>query len=217
MGGTARRSVAIATWMAELVQPVKSAGHGVMADEELACLAAAGDLQAFEELVRRHQRGIYTIIYNMTGNRADTDDLVQETFIRAYRSIRSFKRRSRFFTWLYRIAMNLTLSHLRKKSQNHDLDLNELSPDAAQDALISRLVDPTTPDREARLRELQRRLNEAMQRLTPIHRMVVTLFDVQGLSHEEIAKIMGCKVGTVRSRLFYARQQLQAYLSDLID
>lgn len=187
------------------------------ADEaELVRSAQRGDLQAYDELVRRYQERIYATIYHMTANHEDANDLAQDTFIKAHQAIKSFKGGSSFYTWLYRIAVNKTINFLKQRKHRTQVSLNDLDFNAEHDPDILSLISEKTPRREVNLSELQERLNEAMQRLSDTHRLVVTLHDVQGLPHEEIGRIMDCNVGTVRSRLFYARQQLQAYLSDYL-
>ncbi len=185
-------------------------------DVELVRRAQNEDLRAYDELIRRYQERIYGTVYNMTGNHEDTNDLVQKTFIKAHRALKSFKGDSSFFTWLYRIAVNKTINYLKQRRNRPSLSLNDLDFNAENDPDLVALVSDKTPQRDAGLSELQQKLNEAMLKLSEQHRLVVTLHDVQGLAHEEIAKIMDCNTGTVRSRLFYARQQLQAHLSDYL-
>lgn len=175
-----------------------------------------GDLTAYDELVRRYQERIYATIYHMTSNHEDANDLAQETFIKAFQAIKSFKGGSSFYTWIYRIAVNKTINFLKQRKNRTHLSLNDLDFNAEHDPDLVALVSDKTPRREVNLAELQEKLNTAMQKLSEPHRLVVTLHDVQGLPHDEIAEIMGCNIGTVRSRLFYARQQLQAYLSDYL-
>jgi len=179
-------------------------------------LAKNGDLEAYDELVRRYQERIYATIYHMTANHEDANDLAQDTFIKAYQALKSFKGDSSFFTWVYRIAVNKTINFLKQRKNKTHMSLNDLDFNAEHDADLVALISEKTPRREVNLIELQEKLNVAMQKLSEVHRLVVTLHDVQGLSHEEIGKIMDCNTGTVRSRLFYARQQLQAYLSDYL-
>ncbi|TMP97284.1 MAG: sigma-70 family RNA polymerase sigma factor, partial [Verrucomicrobia bacterium] len=154
--------------------------------------------------------------YHMTANHEDANDLAQETFIKAYQALKSFKGDSSFFTWVYRIAINKTINFLKQRKNKTHMSLNDLDFNAEHDADLVALISEKTPRREVNLIELQEKLNAAMQKLSEVHRLVVTLHDVQGLSHEEISRIMECNTGTVRSRLFYARQQLQAYLSDYL-
>ncbi len=197
--------------------PTKPPDSRVDADEsELVRQAKLGDLEAYDHLVRRFQERIYATIYHMTANHEDANDLAQETFIKAFQAIKSFKGDSSFFTWLYRIAINKSINFLKQRRGKNNLSLNDLDLNAEHDPDLVALVSEKTPRRDINLAELQEKLNMAMQRLSETHRMVVTLHDVQGLAHEEIGRIMGCNVGTVRSRLFYARQQLQAYLSEYL-
>lgn len=185
-------------------------------EEALVQKARAGDLSAYDELVRMYQERIYATVYHMTANHEDANDLAQEAFIKAFSALKSFKGGSSFYTWVYRIAVNKTINFLKQRKNRSQMSLNDLDVNAEHDPDLVALISDKTPRREAGLTELQEKLNEAMQRLSEPHRLVVVLHDVQGLCHEEIAKIMECNIGTVRSRLFYARQQLQAYLSDYI-
>src|SRR5579863_8892123 len=178
--------------------------------------ARQGDLGAYDELVRRYQERIYATVYHMTSNHEDANDLAQEAFIKAFQALKSFKGGSSFYTWVYRIAVNKTINFLKQRKNRVQMSLNDLDFNAEHDPDLVALISDKTPTRDAGLAELQEKLNDAMQKLSEYHRLVVTMHDVQGMSHEEIAKVMGCNVGTVRSRLFYARQQLQAYLSDYL-
>jgi len=175
-----------------------------------------GDLSAYDELVRRYQERIYGTVYHMTANHEDASDLTQDAFIKGYQALKSFKGGSSFYTWIYRIAVNKTLNFLKQRKNKAQMSLNDLDLQVEHNPDLVSLISEKTPRREAGLTELQEKLNTAMQRLSEPHRLVVTLHDVQGLSHEQIAEIMDCNVGTVRSRLFYARQQLQGYLSDYL-
>ncbi len=186
--------------------------------EEIALVAKArqGDLSAYDDLVRRYQERIYATVYHMTSNHEDANDLAQEAFIKAFHALKSFKGGSSFYTWVYRIAVNKTINFLKQRKNRAQMSLDDLDFNAEHDPDLVALISDKTPRRDIGLAELQEKLNEAMQKLSEPHRLVVTLHDVQGLSHEEIAKFMGCNIGTVRSRLFYARQQLQAHLSDYL-
>src|SRR5262245_33467794 len=194
-------------------QPVEAP---VAEESSLVQRARQGDLAAYDDVVRRYQERIYATIYHMTSNHEDANDLAQEAFIKAFQALKSFKGGSSFYTWVYRIAVNKTINFLKQRKSRSQMSLNDLDLNAEHDPDLVALISDKTPRREVNLTELQEKLNEAMQRLSEPHRLVVTLHDVQGLSHEEIAKIMECNIGTVRSRLFYARQQLQALLSDYL-
>jgi RNA polymerase sigma-70 factor (ECF subfamily) len=199
------------------VQTASSGTQG-SAQGELALVrrAQSGDLGAYDDLIRRYQERVYATVYHMTANHEDANDLAQEAFIKGYQALASFKGDSSFYTWIYRIAVNKTINFLKQRKNKSHMSLNDLDFNAEHDPDLVALVSDKTPRRDAALTELQEKLNAAMLRLSETHRMVVILHDVQGLSHEEIGEIMDCNVGTVRSRLFYARQQLQAYLSDYV-
>ena len=204
----------------EAVAPQDDASGPARMDtaEEMALVRRTrhGELAAYDELVRRYQERIYATIYHMTSNHEDANDLAQETFVKAFQAIKSFKGGSSFYTWIYRIAVNKTINFLKQRKNRTHLSLDDLDFHAEHNPDLVALVSDKTPRREINLAELQEKLNEAMQKLSEPHRLVVTLHDIQGLPHEEIAGIMDCNVGTVRSRLFYARQQLQAYLSEYL-
>ncbi len=183
---------------------------------DLVSLARQGDLEAYDELVKRYQERIYATIYHMTANHEDANDIAQEAFIKAYQALKSFKGGSSFYTWLYRIAVNKAINFLKQRKNKHHYSLNDLDFNTENNPDLIALISDKTPFRNAGLTELQKKLNEALMKLSEPHRMVVILHDVQGLSHEEIADIMDCNIGTVRSRLFYARQQLQGFLAEYI-
>lgn len=185
------------------------------ADADLAVVrqVQAGDVAAFDRLIGKYRERVFGIIYNMTSNREDAADLTQDAFIKAFQSIQRFGGQSSFFTWLYRIAINSTLSHLRKSRMRAFFSLENINTDEpVSREIIAALTDKTGVDRDAYVRELQEKLNDAMQKLSIKHRTVVTLFEIDGLSHQEIAEVMDCSVGTVRSRLHYAKQLLQSEL-----
>jgi RNA polymerase sigma-70 factor (ECF subfamily) len=196
--------------------PGEEASAPLVPDHILVQRVREGDMDAYDDLVRRYQERIYGTIYHMTAHHEDASDLAQDTFIKAYQALPSFKGDSSFFTWLYRIAVNRTLNYLKQRRNRNHLSLNDIDFNIEHDPDWLAFISERTPRRELSLSELQERLNAAMMKLSDVHRMVVTLHDIQGLSHEEIGTIMGCGSGTIRSRLFYARQQLQAHLSDYI-
>ncbi|HVU26817.1 MAG TPA: sigma-70 family RNA polymerase sigma factor [Verrucomicrobiae bacterium] len=202
--------------MAEPAERKNSESSAPVDETELVRRSRRGDLSAYDELVKRYQERIYATIYHMTSNHEDANDLAQDSFIKAFQALKSFKGGSSFYTWLYRIAVNKTINFLKQRKNKLHLSLNDLDFNAEHDPDLMALISDKTPQRDAGLSELQKKLNEALLKLSEPHRLVVVLHDVQGQSHEEIAKIMGCNIGTVRSRLFYARQQLQAWLTDYL-
>lgn len=182
-------------------------------DEALVARAQRGDTGAFDILIDRYKQRLYATVYNMTSNHEDANDLVQDAFIKAYRSLHTFKGQSSFYTWIYRIAVNRTINFVKRRKNKGHVSLNDVDSDIESDPDFVELMAHVTPRTEAGLNELQQKLNEALQKLSEDHRTVVVLHDVQGLTHADIAKIMRCPETTVRSRLFYARQQLQGILS----
>ena len=195
---------------------MRSASRPDDGELDLVRRAKRGDREAFGVLVERYQQRVVGVARALVHNLDDAVELGQETFIRAFQNLSSFEGRSSFSTWLYRIAVNKTINFLKQRRNRVHMSLNDLDFNAEHDPDLMALISDKTPRREAGLSELQEKLNEGLQRLSEPHRLVVTLHDVQGLSHEEIAKVMDCNIGTVRSRLFYARQQLQAFLSDYL-
>jgi RNA polymerase sigma factor (sigma-70 family) len=177
----------------------------------------AGDVAAFDQLILKYRERVYAMIYNMTSNREDAADLTQDAFIKAFQSINRFQGQSSFFTWLYRIAINSALTHIRKNKLRSFFSFDKVHEDATVSSIINQLTDKRDVQRDVFVSELQERLNEAMQKLSIPHRTVVTLFEIDGLSHEEIAEIMDCSMGTVRSRLHYAKQLLQSELKSYIN
>ena len=179
--------------------------------------AKLGDLEAFDSLILIFRERLYSVIYNMTFNHDDAADLTQEAFVKAFRSLNKFKEKSSFFTWIYRIGVNLTLSHLQKKKNRRFFSFDQYLDDGVlpkdSDRFSSR---ESNSVRTSLLNELHEKLNEALQKLSDKHRTIVVLFEIDGLSHKEIASIMKCTEGTVRSRLHYAKIQLQSHLSEYI-
>lgn len=186
-------------------------------DAELVARVQNGDVRAYDELVVKYRERLFAIVYNLTSNREDAADIVQDVFIKAFSSITRFKGNSAFFTWLYRIAVNTTLSHLKKNRLRRFFSLETIQEEGASTEVMETLAAKHKTEKGALLSELQEKLNDALQKLSPKHRTVVILFEIEGLSHQEISDVMGCSVGTVRSRLHYAKQQLQAYLKDFVD
>jgi RNA polymerase sigma-70 factor (ECF subfamily) len=187
------------------------------ADLRLVQQVRAGNMSAFDQLVLRYRERVYSVVYNLTSNREDAADLTQETFIKAFHSISRFKGHSSFFSWLYRIAINATLSHLRRNRMRRFFSLEKMVEEDHSAELLQALVQQAANGKETVLKELQEKLNEALQKLSFKHRTVITLFEIDQLSHQEIADIMECSVGTVRSRLHYAKQQLQAHLGEYLN
>ena len=197
---------------------VSSPERRLEADEDLVIVRKiqAGDVDAFDSLILKYRERVYSVIYNLTSNREDASDLAQETFIKAFQSINRFKGQSSFFTWLYRIALNTSLTHLRKNKLRRFFSFEKMVEEDHTEGFIENLKTESDSDKAALMTELQERLNDAFQKLSVKHRTVITLFEIDGLSHKEIADIVGTSIGTVRSRLHYAKQFLQGELKDYI-
>ena len=185
-------------------------------DTELVALAQKGSANSFNKLVDKYHSRIYSLTYQMTSNREDAEDLTQEIFIKAFEALPRFKGRSSFYTWLYRIGINKTINYRKKRNRNRPISIDALDQDITYDEVYAELDSKDSPLRHIGLNELQVKLNEAMQKLSLKHRTVVVMHDIEGIPHDEIAKIVGVSVGTIRSRLFYARRQLQADLGEYI-
>ena len=176
----------------------------------------AGRVGAFDQLVRKYREQIFAVIYNMTSNREDASDLTQETFIKAFQAMGRFKGKSAFFTWLYRIAINTTMTFLKKRGRRRYISYEAIDDEVSNAEIFERLTAKQRTEKGALIRELQEKLNDALQKLSPKHRTVVILHEIEGLEHAEIAEITKTSVGTVRSRLHYAKQQLQGTLQDYV-
>jgi len=174
-----------------------------------------GDTRAFDLLLDKYKSRLYGVLYNMLGNHEDAADLAQETFVKAFKSIGSFKSKANFYTWLYRIGVNTALNFLKRRKEVH-LSLNEWDADVEDEPGFMELASKESASHALDREELQEKLNEALQKLSQEHRAVVVLHDIQGLRHQEVAKILGCSEATARSRLFYAHQQLQALLANYL-
>lgn len=183
-------------------------------DQDLVTRARDGDTRAFDALILKYGDKLYGLVYNMTSHKEDTHDLLQEIFARAYQSLKSFRGNSNFYTWIYQIAVNLTLNFLKKRKRRTGLSLNDPDSAVQQDPALVDTTHEANPEQQTNLKELQIKLNEAMMKLSEPHRMVVTMFDIQGMSHGEIAKVLQTSEGTVRSRLHYAHLHLQSALQD---
>ena len=186
-------------------------------DRVLVERAQAGDTRAFDELVRKYTSKLYGLVYNMTSNREDTADLLQEIFAKAYRSVKRFQGKSSFYTWIYSISVNMTLNFLKKRGRYAKISLDDVDNGIQNDPEFIKITTAQRDTvREVNIHELQKRLNDAMAKLSDDHRAVVTLYDIQGHQHNEISKMLGVSEGTIRSRLFYAHRLLQTYLEDLV-
>jgi RNA polymerase sigma-70 factor (ECF subfamily) len=188
-------------------------------DEVLVLRAKAGDMKAYDELVTRHRGRIYAMIRNMVKNDTDAWDLSQEAFIKAWQALPRFEAKARFTTWLYRIAHNCVYDFTRRRRPEGGEEINDelLNRDRIDPAAVATPAEARSPDEALAGDELRIKIEAALDKLSPEHREAVILKDVQGLAYKEIADVMSCSIGTVMSRLFYARQKLQSLLKDEYD
>ena len=186
-------------------------------DSELLRRGKAGDRDALRQLYEKYQRRLLSVVVGLVRNPEDAREIVQDTFVRAFRSLDGFKGDSSFYTWLYRIAVNRAIDLQRRgnRFQSTEFDESVAVGDEGTAVLGAGSVSQDPFD-AARNRELGRRISEAIESLTPDHRAVILLREIEGLSYEEIAQVMDCSLGTVMSRLHYARKKLQAKLKELL-
>ena len=182
-----------------------------LSDSELVKKSQAGETGAFQELVSRYHQKVLMVILGLLRNREDALEVAQETFFRAFRKINSFQGGSTFYTWIYRIAVNMSIDAQRRQKRN-PLDFRESMDDvmAAQNEVAK------DPFGDVHDKELREKLNRAINDLTPDHRAVIVLRTIEGMSYKDIGEILGCSEGTVMSRLHYARKKLQDKLSEFL-
>jgi RNA polymerase sigma-70 factor (ECF subfamily) len=179
-----------------------------MPDEErIIARAAAGDTSAFRQIYERHRHDVARLVYRMIGPRSDLDDVIQEVFVQVYRSLKDFRGQSKFSTWLHRVTVNVVLMH-RRAARSRPVFAEEPLADTAIHA------DETPPDENVDRRERMRAFGRLLDRLADKKRIVFVLHELEGVAPNEIAKIVGAPVLTVRTRLFYARREIEAMLAE---
>jgi RNA polymerase sigma-70 factor, ECF subfamily len=185
-------------------------------DQELVRRVQRGDSAAFDLLVRKYQHRIAGLIGRYIADWSECQDVAQETFLRAYRALGNFRGDAQFYTWLHRIAVNTAKNHLvahGRRPRTDDIDIE----DAEQFASSMRLRDNDTPERELMRQQLEQTVMRAVEALPEELRTAITLREVEGLSYEEIARKMDCPIGTVRSRIFRAREAIDLEMQPLMD
>lgn len=175
-----------------------------------------GYIDAFDDLVHRYRGRLFGVVYSLVDNAEDASDILQESFIKAFRAIARFDGQASFFTWIYRITLNTATSHIRKQKIRRFFHFTDDTDDEAFHENIWGSSTEPSADEATLLTELQVQLNQALQKLPMKHRTAVVLFEIEGLSHAEIAKITNTNEGTVRSRVFYAKEMLRQYLQPYV-
>ena len=170
-----------------------------------------GDVNAFEDLVTEHEKGVYAIAQRMTGNAEDAADMTQETFIKAYNSLSSFRGDSKFSVWLYRIATNVCLDFLRSRSRKPTVSLS-VEDDDGEETQMDIADESQSPERLLERGLTRDAVRRGLNALSPEYRQILLLREIQGLSYEEISDVLTLEVGTVKSRIFRARKRLCAFL-----
>ncbi len=183
-------------------------------DSELVARVLKGDKNAFRPIVERYQNRLYVMVVGMVRDEAEARDLVQNAFIKAYQSLDSFRLDSAFYTWIYRIAMNLAIDSCRKRRRRKTGSFDEAVAARDEDGEMLELHHTDGPAEALQRKELRQRIFAAMEELTEEQREVLMLREVEGLSYAEISETMGIPEGTVMSRLFYARKKMQGLLRE---
>ncbi|MBT6288455.1 MAG: sigma-70 family RNA polymerase sigma factor [Oceanospirillales bacterium] len=178
-------------------------------DQLLVDRARLGDRHAFDLLVLKYQSRLLSLVNRLVSNQSDALDVLQDTFVKAYRSLHTFRGESAFYTWLYRIAVNTAKNHLASKLK----ESKDVSVDDEATGELSVLQDFSAPDEEAGAEELQRAILHAIEQLPDDLKQALTLRELEGMSYDEIALAMNCPIGTVRSRIFRARDQVVQEIS----
>jgi RNA polymerase sigma-70 factor (ECF subfamily) len=188
--------------------------HSSADDQALVKSAQAGDMAAFEELVARHRDKIYARAFSMMRNEEEAIDLSQEAWVKGWQRLRQFQGESSFGTWMTRIVINLCLDQLRKHKRQRTESIEEMNEETGG---VERQMPVITVNPTAGLErgELRQRIDRALGQLSYEHRTALVLHEFEELEYKEIAKVMGCSIGTVMSRLFYARRKMAALLTDL--
>ena len=188
-------------------------------DQELVERVQRGDKAAFDLLVRKYQHKVIKLVTRYVYDQGDAMDIAQEAFIKAYRALPRFRGDSAFYTWLYRIAINTAKNHVMARRRQPFINESDMSSDGEQDNGESRLVavDHDSPEGLVLTDEIRDRVLQAIEALPEDLRTAVMLRELDGLSYEQIAETMACPVGTVRSRLFRARESIDRELTELLD
>lgn len=190
-------------------------GGGAEDEQGLVRRAQAGDTAAFEILVRRYQDRVYGLALRLLGNADDAMDVCQEALFRAYEALPRFRGGSAFYTWLYRIVVNQALDHLRRRPGREEAAFDDRVAASAEGGTLSSAA-ADDPGVQIEARELQAALERAIALLPPVQRAAILLREVEGLSYSDIARALGCSMGTVMSRLHYARKRLQESLREYL-
>ena len=186
-------------------------------DRALVARAKGGDRAAFSTLLKRYERRVFSVANSMLRNPDDAKDVCQEAFWKAHNALATFDGESAFFTWMYRITVNLSIDYLRKR-RGEKVEFDDARANGESNAADPTGISPRRlgfdPARALEDRELGKQLEAALSQLSPAHRAVLVLREVEGLAYQEMADVVGCSIGTIMSRLFHARKKMQSLLLD---
>ncbi len=189
-------------------------------DLELVSRYREGDPKAFEQLVKRYQRKVYGLAFGIVHNPEDAMDVAQEAFIKVHRYIDKFEGSASFYTWLYRIVVNLCIDHLRRAGRSQSVEYDD-AIDRSEGVLSAEAIVPsqigTHPGKALEHKRLLEAIQQGLATLSPNHRAVLVMRELEGLSYKEMARVMECSKGTIMSRLFHARKRMQAYLIKVLN
>ena len=196
---------------------ISTHGRDPVDDRELVLAAQRGDRDAFKTLFERYHRRAYALAFGVLRHQDDALDVVQDAFIKAHKYLDKFEGNSSFYTWLYRIVMNLAIDHLRKHRKVKPVELDETRLEAEGDEPLLPRILGGNPGQALVDKQIRSRIDQALDQLSENHRAVLVMRELEGLSYEDMAQAMSCSKGTIMSRLFHARRNMQKRLLDLLD
>jgi RNA polymerase sigma-70 factor (ECF subfamily) len=222
-GGDPKNLIYLSSVNKPLANPsISRDGQEQVDEKDLVRQAKLGDAEAFRQLFERHNRRAYALALGVVRNPDDALDVVQEGFIKAHRYLPKFEGTSSFYTWLYRIVMNLAIDHLRKAKRAQQVDFNDAlahidgEGPSGEDSLLPKILG-ADPGKSLVRKEMRQHISAALESLSENHRAVLVMRELEGLSYEEMADAMNCSKGTIMSRLFHARKNMQAHLLSLMN
>lgn len=190
-------------------------------DQQLVKAAQAGDRRAFQALYQRYERKVFSVAYGFLRNQEDALDVLQEAFIKVHRYLPNFEGQSTFYTWLYRIVANLCIDHLRRSGRKRDVEFDDRLRHDGQTSTVANHVGSIAalgdPSAAVKNKEILAAVQDSLGKLSDKHRAVIVMRELQGLSYADMAKAMDCSKGTIMSRLFHARRNMQKLLSERLE
>ncbi|RJP59328.1 MAG: sigma-70 family RNA polymerase sigma factor [Candidatus Auribacter fodinae] len=184
-------------------------------DNDLISAVREGKIEAFDQIVRRYESKVLGVLYGMMRNSDDARDVAQDVFVKAYKSVDKFRGDSKLYTWLYRITVNMAIDYMRKKQKKAKVEYNDEVKISDDNPAVP--VDRINPSKTVQNKELRTKLQEAIEQLPEEQKSTFVLREMQDMSYQEIADVMNCSVGTVMSRLFYARKKVRDMIKPYLE